>query len=673
ALLPIDQSGRKNPRHEAYFWKWTGDIYMRRDPNRALLCYRKSLRIQKEGKVNDPRGEAQTLDDFGATYYRMGKNQQALDYFRHALELRRKFSDREGESLTLYNIARIERDLGDLTGAREHVDQAIKITESLRTNVVSPDLRASYFASVRNRYELRTDILMRHGNDVGREESLEEAFESSDNLRGRRLLELLSESRVDIKAGVSPQLLEQEKDLLSRLEAKTQARIKALTEGKREAAANIEQELSSLEADYRAVEDNIKQASPKYAALTHPSPLSLKEIQKSVLDPDTILLEYLLADDRSYMWVVTDTAINGFVLPGQKEIEPLAKDLLGLLSSVYPTPAQQALYWRKANQLSKMVLGPAEPLLNRPRIVVVADGALEYVPFAALPIPGDSAGESGPVPMMVKYEISNQISASALAVLRALTSGRQPAPKSIAAFANPIFDLGDSRLQPAYQRLRAGVTRRPVAYLNRGMHSARQLPGSLDLAPLPGTQYEADAIERLIPDKNDRMIAVGLAATREAAMSPDLAQYRIIHLATHGFLDYSHPEQSGIFLSMFGKDGAQLNGLLNVRDIYNLNLPADLVVLSACSTALGKDIKGEGLVGLTQGFLYAGAARVVASLWRVDDTAAAELMSRFYEKIFKEHMSPAAALRAAQISMWKDAAWKSPSYWAAFVLQGEWK
>ena len=156
-------------------------------------------------------------------------------------------------------------------------------------------------------------------------------------------------------------------------------------------------------------------------------------------------------------------------------------------------------------------------------------------------------------------------------------------------------------------------------------------------------------------------------------MHPDLGQYRIVHFATHGLLDNHHPELSGIVLSLFDEHGQPKNGFLRLHDLYNLNLPVDLVVLSACNTALGKEIKGEGIVGLTRGLMYAGAARVVASLWKVEDEATAALMTRFYQKMLKEGERPAAALRAAQVEMWQQKRWRAPQHWAAFVLQGEWK
>jgi len=157
------------------------------------------------------------------------------------------------------------------------------------------------------------------------------------------------------------------------------------------------------------------------------------------------------------------------------------------------------------------------------------------------------------------------------------------------------------------------------------------------------------------------------------AIDPQLSQYRIIHLATHGIFNGEDPADSGIILSLVDAKGTPINGFLRLNEIFNLNLPAELVVLSACETGLGKEIKGEGLVGLTRGFMYAGTPRVLVSLWKVDDQATAEMMTRFYKLIFEKKLPPAQALREAQLQMQNETEWKSPYYWSAFVLEGEWR
>ena len=671
-----------NEQARMYLWMWTGNIYLQDDRNKALACYEKAAEIAKNieltKNIKNPRAQAEMLDGFGTVYYQMGNNERALESFQKALVLRRQVKDRQGESLTLYNIARVERDKGDLRDALEHVKQALDITESLRKNLLSPELRASYFASVRKRYELYTDILMRSRDAIGPEDLTAAAFESSEKSRGRSLVEILAESRVDIKTGVDPKLIEREQTLQDQIDGNEENRVKDLASGEKEKAQGIEKKLAELNTEYEALKDQIKLASPKYAALTHPEPVSLREVQKQVLDPDTVLLEYLLGDDRSYMWAVSQSDIKAYALPPKKVIESLANPVLSLLRQTQPSRAQVQEYWAKAGKLSEVLVAPAGDMLNKPRVAVVADGILQYVPFGALPAPraGTPPNQTEPLPMVVDHEVVDLPSASTLAVLREEFADRQAAPKTAAVFANPVFDKEDPRLRSlraSQDKTLQGRQKRVPRESQKPEDDKTKAPRELRFRPLPATQDEAEAIEGLVTDPSSRWIALGVAATRDAAMSPSLADYRYLHFATHGVMDSVRPDRSCVVLSMVDEHGSARDGFLTLRDIYNLNLSADLVVLSACNTALGKEVDGEGLIGLTRGFMYAGVPRVIASLWKVDDIAASELMRLFYEKLLKEHLRPSAALRAAQVEMWKHTPWKSPSYWGAFVLQGEWK
>jgi CHAT domain-containing protein len=203
--------------------------------------------------------------------------------------------------------------------------------------------------------------------------------------------------------------------------------------------------------------------------------------------------------------------------------------------------------------------------------------------------------------------------------------------------------------------------------LEDGNDSFQRLPR------LYNTRSEAEVIKSLVPPR-ESLQALDFAANRAAVTSASLSQYRILHFATHAFVNSTHPELSGIVLSLVNEQGEPRDGFLRAHEIFNLKLPAELVVLSACRTGLGKDVRGEGLVGMTRGFMYAGAPRVVVSLWSLDDRATAELMARFYGKMLgAERLAPAAALRAAQVEMWRSKRWGQPYFWAASVLQGEWK
>jgi len=195
--------------------------------------------------------------------------------------------------------------------------------------------------------------------------------------------------------------------------------------------------------------------------------------------------------------------------------------------------------------------------------------------------------------------------------------------------------------------------------------------GQLAIKRLPFTRQEADQILSVAP-LGENLKALDFKANRATATGSELSNYRYVHFATHGYLDTTTPSLSAIVLSLVNEQGKAQDGFLRAHDIYNLHLPAELVVLSACETGLGKDVRGEGLDGITRGFMYAGARRVIVSLWNVNDKATAALMKRLYTEMLRENRTPAAALRAAQIEMLRLRQWQSPYYWAAFVMQGEW-
>jgi CHAT domain-containing protein len=296
------------------------------------------------------------------------------------------------------------------------------------------------------------------------------------------------------------------------------------------------------------------------------------------------------------------------------------------------------------------LLGPLAGRLDGQLLVVAASGVLEYIPFAALPHPDHRQRR-----LVEEHEVVRLPSASVLAVLRQQTAARTPAPGLVAILADPVFDADDPRL----------------ASLAPGEEEQE----AMDLPPLGrlrSSSREAEAIVSLAGE-GTALVALGFDANRELATSRRLAGYRFLHFATHAVVDNDHPELSAVVLSRFDAGGLRRDGRLRLHELYGLQLPADLVVLSACRTALGKEVRGEGLLGLTRGFLYAGAARVLVSLWEVADSPTAELMERFYRGLLQERLSPAAALRSAQRSMLADERWSAPSNWAGFVLQGDWR
>jgi CHAT domain-containing protein/tetratricopeptide (TPR) repeat protein len=665
---------------EAYSLLGLGKLHGESDENqKALDQYNQALALFR--KVKHPRGEALALNGLGLLYASSEESRKALGCYHEALPIWRDLGDRSSEAATMANLARVERDTGDLDESRRHIEAALAITETLRIKIASQQLRASYFGSTQRYHELYIDLLMRLHRLRPSEGHDGSAFGASERARARGLLEMLAEARADISEGIDASLLERERSLQKRINAGAEYQYRLLNgRHTREQIVAAKRELDSLINESRQVEAEARKTSPRYAELKYPQPLGLPEIQR-MLDSETMLLEYSLGEERSYLWAVTPTRVESFELPKRAEIEALARQSYEWLAAGetgaqlrarLARPAAKTQKW--ATDLSRILLGPVASRLGGKRLVIVADGALQYMPFAALPPPHRSYRS---YPLIANHEIISLPSASSLAALRREIAGRAPAPMTVAVIADPVFEEGDERIKkngvnlatPNNNQAERQVAGQEIfrSALEVGAADAQQR-----LQRLMFSRREANEITALT-QPGTSFIALDFAANRATALGPNLSRYRIVHFATHGLLNSQHPELSGVVLSLVDEEGRPQDGFLRLNDIYNLKFGADLVVLSACKTGLGKEIKGEGLVGLTRGFFYAGAPRVVASLWKVDDRATAELMKLFYRRMLRDGLSPAAALRSAQIDMWKQPRWAEPYYWAGFTLQGEWK
>lgn len=662
-------------RFESQTLRTMGLVYRAQGDNKAALrAFQQALTLLDIDR--DQRQAAYTLNYIGQSYEDLKETTRAETHYRRALTLSQSAADPENETLSLYNLAHLERDRGNLAEASRQVQAAIAITESMRTKVSSHELRTSYFATVRDTYDLYIDILMLQHKQNPTSGFDHEAFAVSEKARARSFLEIFREAQANVREGADPALLSRERQLGEAFNVKEQLQIQLLAAKKNIEAAQIEKDLEALTAELSQVRDQIKASSPRFAALTTPQPLNLKETQARVLDNETTLLEFAFGNERSYAWVVTRDGVSSFELPARAEIEDSAKRLYTLFKAyamIYgestgaraerQASTEAAIPFETAI-LSRLVLTPLAGKLNTKRLLVIPDGMLQYIPFSILIDPDSKQ------PLINKHEIVNEPSASALDLLLSEMGARKPAARSIAVLADPVFEIDDPRVN----RGAAGALdqSKEALEVRQALRDAGVSPDGLQIPRLFASGREANEIMALAPSRTS-LKAIGFAANRDQILNQQLASYRIVHFATHGIINSEHPELSGIVLSLFDREGRPQNGFLRLQDIYNLRLPADLVVLSACSTALGKDVRGEGLIGLTRGFMYAGASGVIASLWKVDDDATAELMKLFYDAMFRKGMSPAAALRDAQLAMSQSNRWRAPYYWAGFVIQGQYR
>jgi CHAT domain-containing protein/Tfp pilus assembly protein PilF len=654
-------------------------------PSEALADFESAIALARTSGERQIEGMAMT--NLGLARAGVGDRSQALADLQCALEFRRGIGNLAGEATTMFQIARLERESGDLEAARTHVEASLALLESLRARLASQKLRASYLASVRKPYEFYVDLLTElhrrepsAGFDV-------RALQASERERVQGLRELLAESRLELRQGVDPSLLEKERSLGRTLGGKIDWRIRL--EGASHSAEQLkaaDREIETLTEQYDRVDAEIRAANPRYAALAQPETLGIQQMREEVLGGDAMLLEYAQGEERSHLFAVTSDSLNIYELPGRAELEEASRRVYGLLTernrhfaaedrqTREDRIARAETAYREASlALSRTLLGPVAGELGTRRLLLVADGALQYLPFAALPSPVDGHSD---IPLGWEREIVGLPSAGVLAELRKEIAGRPSPPRTVAVLADPVFDRRDKRVRaPTGKPVPVATNAARIESDGPLERSARSFgeeqSGELRIPRLPFTRREAIAIATLAP-ADRRKEALDFAANLALAKSSELAQYRFVHFATHGFLNTRNPDLSGLVFSLVDEQGKDQEGFLSSPEVYGLKLPVDLVVLSACRTGLGEEVRGEGLVGLTRGFMYAGAARVLVSLWDVDDAATAALMARFYEgMIGSEHLTASAALRSAQISMSKEKRWQSPYYWAAFILQGE--
>ena len=681
--LPLNHAA-EDPRFEAYTLLRTGMAHVALNHmSEAIAAYNAALEIQI--RIQDRLGQAVTLDKIGEFYSLVSQPALALKNYRQALEYWRSMNDAQGEALSLYGIARVERNQNHLAEARDRIVEAIARVESLRTKMTNHRLRVIYYEAKQDFFELEIDIRMRLYYATHSRTELESALFASERARARNLLDLLAESHADIRQGVDPDLLQRERTQRTLLADKL-TQFQGLSTGKSTKAQRdaADSGIKELTRAYEQTQAEIRKRSPHYAALIQPQPLKPAQVQE-LLDDDTLLLQYAIGEKRSYLWVVSPTDVLPFVLPGEAQIKNAAESFRTSLRAWEKRPTDDTLkyvarlqtapanYRKQALNLSNMVLGPALSKIGNKRLVIVADDELQYVPFGALLVRNETPPLE-PVPLIVNHEIVYQPSASALALLRNVP--RTEATRTVAVFADPVFSKTDNRVAAGLKDSRTEpAVVASLSELKRALRDAGDIgsvDGSFRLDRLDYSRAEADAIIAAAPSGSS-LKALDFDASRARVLSPELKQFRIVHLATHGILNGNHPELSGLVFSLVDERGQREDGFLKLSDIYNMDLPLDMIVLSACQTGIGKRVRGEGLVGLTRGFMHAGAARVVASLWNVQDEATAELMKSFYHYLLQKNMPAAAALRRAQLDMIETRGAMKPYYWAGFVLQGEWK
>jgi CHAT domain-containing protein len=655
----------------------TGEAYMAAGKaDEALKLFTEAIDPKLIGTHST--GHADAAVELGRALERLGRTTDALAAYQDSAAVSHALGLARSEAEARYRIATILAGQNQLDAALAQIERAVPLVESLRTRVSPDDTRTLWFASFHSIYTLDIDLLMQLSAQRADPALAQRAFQVAELSIARSFVELLHEAHVDKG---NNQALAAEEASVHRLLADATARESKLLASKRDwlALTKVSAEIADLHQRSEEIEVQLKAEDPEYFKL-QVAALDVAQTQ-ALLGDDDLVLEYSLGTPRSYLWAIGKTGAASYQLPAEAEVETLVRKFRR--AAVAPNPELQRYLDtssssetaddepRLAAELGRMLLAPVHDLDRFKRIVVVADGTLQYLPFSVLIDDPDSTLSTQPARVADEHEVINLPSMTALSVLRSRRSLARAPTKGLIVFADPVFEADDPRITAAAP---AHAFRPSPSAHSAALHGTRGRtwgPVETGLPRLPGTRHEADVIQAASP-ANSATILLGFGASRDQATSAATGDYRFIHFATHSVFDDEHPESSGVILSLFKPDGTPQDGTLRLRNIYDLKLSAELVVLSACDTALGKNIQGEGIVGLTRSFMYAGAPRVVATLWRVDDDATSAFMKDFYQAIFRQHASPAAALRQAQSEMRAQPRFRSPYYWGAFVIEGEW-
>jgi CHAT domain-containing protein/Tfp pilus assembly protein PilF len=600
------------------------------DASHAQSTLERALTLHRA--LGDKRMEAIDLHYLGESADALGDTASARDYLNQAFEIRRAIGLRDAASDSLFALARLEAVAGNPDTARELAGRALIMLESVRNQVPGPELRASFVGRKRRFFDLLINLEVAPGNPHNAEDSLLAA----ERGRGRALMDLLAEGR--LLQGIPKELLDRRTNIqrqIDLLAARLSAAPPGLATVLRRAGENLVSEDEQIEASIHQSLSNQKLGQPLE---------SVNELQTD-LPSDSALLEYYLAENESYLWLVQTTGVQLFRLPARAAIESQAAPVLQLFPEILDrkrSPDIDRRFQRALVRLSHTLIGPIETLRLPGRLIIVPDGVLTRIPFAAFEL-------SGKRRLGLVHDLVVVPSAAYLGV------GQKPRrveefPKVLLAFADPVYSRKDPRV---------AITR------------ASAIANSLgpDLARLP-FNGELDTAAALIP-AGRRQFLTGFRANVESLKTSRLQDYAVVHFSAHALIDDRIPELSRIALSMVGSSGRVMNGFVRPYQLSQLHLNGSTVVLSACDTALGKQVLGEGLAGFTTSLFSAGASQLLLALSPIDAEASSEFLGETYRYVFGSARAPMDhAVTMARRALARSVRWSDPYYWASFNLYG---
>jgi CHAT domain-containing protein/Flp pilus assembly protein TadD len=667
-------------KYEAWALGTMGATYKKLgETEKSFECLNRALEISRE--IGDKRIEVEHLGNLGSNYQETGDYAKAVQYLNEGLKIAQEINDRVvltevyillgithremddtdrsiadfEEALTIANELGVPRTIwnsewglalsydkkGDYDQALGHYRRALETVESIRGKLVTQEQKVGFLGETIDIYEGFIDLLFRLRQKDPSGAYVAESFHLAERAKSRAFLELLAEANVNLASGISQELEAEEKNLQVQLTG-LQEKLRD-PELKTEEKEALYKEIQTAESRYNDFVVELRRKTPGYASTAYPEPFTLAVAQDRLLDKDAYLLEFFAGKENVYLWVVSKDkvlSVRSF---------PSGHDVFKKIQEYQTQIAQRKLNLdvRLGKEIYDLLLKDAlSPVAANSHLLIIPDGLLLRFPFEALvkETPG-----GGPSYLLEDYVISYAPSASVLGELMERKPRRSDWPFELLALGNPVYETADKTGAADVEYLRAGS----------------------GLLPLPYAEEEVSSISRIYEQAGGKTESyVKDKALEEVLKSKDPGQYKNLHFATHGFIDDRVPALSGLLLAPSQKPDGD-DGFLRLNEIFHLNLSARLVTLSACETALGKEVRGEGMIGLTRAFFYAGAQSVLASLWMVGDQSTALLMQGFYSE-YAKGAGPSVAMRRAKLGLLKgdDPTYRHPFFWAPFVVAG---
>ena len=637
------------------------------NPSAAEIRYKTALKVYSDLGIELPR----TRNGLGLALEKMQNPKAAEDEYSKALERNLETKDLLYASLNFFNLARLARARGDSETALGYANRSLALTTALHRDINHSGLRRGFISSISERYDFAVNLLFENYRATRDTKSVSTALQTLEFSKALSILEDQRFSGVDFRGDGDPSIVKKERDILIRLNSMSDRLTDLLGNDTTNELETLTNQIRDIENQLEEVRAELKVKSPIYSAIKNPERFDVADFQREVLDEDSLLLEFSLGKEESYLWAVDKADVTAYYLPAREQIEARVERLRSLLGARQLKQGEsfedyqkrmadaEVEYKSEARALSNDLLGQAKDKLAGKKLIVVADGRLHYFPLGSLPMPGDESDD----PILLTNEVVYEPSASALKIFRMEKKAEAKPQKDLLVFADPVFSKSDERI--------AGLDTSNSGFVSTILSTFRSIESLESMPRLPASREEAKSISDVV-GAGQTTVRSGFAANRDGVLNGGIQDYKILHFATHGLIDEKRPELSGILLSLFNESGNENDGgFIRLQDVYGLRLNSDLVVLSACDTGIGKEIKGEGVMSLNNAFLQAGAKSVVSSLWKVDDTATKDLMTEFYRGMADDNLTAAAALRQAQIKMYNDPRYRSPFYWAAFTASGD--